>query len=56
MITFISVKKRGELSRIRQVNSVSDNVLSNRTMLYLKFLDEGFTDKEASEKVKEVYK
>ena len=56
MVNFISVKKRGELSRIRQVNSVKDNVLSNRTMLYLKFLDEGFTHEEAAEKVEEVYK
>ena len=56
MKNFISVKQRGELSRIRQVNSVADNALSRRTVLYLKFLDEGLTTEEAAQKVEEVYK
>ena len=56
MRNFISVKQRGELSRIRQVNSVADNALSRRTVLYLKFLDEGFTAEEAAQKLEEVYK
>lgn len=56
MKNFVSVKQRGELSRIRQVNSAADNVLSRRTMLYLKFLDEGFTNEEAAQKIEEVYK